>query len=250
LNDYIQRRERQIQLEADLLAAQGANSIYRIRKIENELKSIEDSYRRLSIWPLIQAGEFSAISDGNVTVEDVALAKGQWANFAEAFASKVPEGLRTPYRYGLITRDTALFKGLTRAVQYGDFLGKAILYDDLTRRQSLSKEDALIQISEEFINYNRLAGRTRNYLESVGLLWFWNFKLRSMKVALSMIRHNPLRSLMFTVGVPHLPMIGDIGSPLTDNFLGVAADGKLDYSIGPGMGLGIFSLNPWYNLVR
>ena len=45
-------------------------------------------------------------------------------------------------------------------------------------------------------------------------------------------------------------MIGDIGTPVTDNILSIFADGKLGYSIGPGMGLGSWQLNPWINLAR
>ncbi len=86
------------------------------------------------------------------------------------------------------------------------------------------------------MNYNRLAGRSRQYLESVGLLWFYNYKLRIMKEAAHMLRHNPIRSLLVT-SAPALPLIGGIGTPVTDNFLSIFADGRLGYSIGPSMGL-------------
>ncbi len=250
INDYIKRREREIDLDTELLAARGANNTVRIRKIETELQSIRDSYKRLSIWPLIEAGEYSAISDGGVTQEDLALANGRWVNFVEGIADKLPNGLKTPYRYAMITRDTALFQGLARSVQYGDFLGKAILYEDMVQRKKVKSEDALAQISEEYVNYNRLAGRTRNYLEASGLIWFWNFKLRIMKIAAQMVREHPFRALMLTNLAPNIPMIGSIGSPITDNFASILADGKLGYSMGPGMGLNAPQINPWYNLIK
>ena len=203
----------------------------------------------MSIWPLIEAGEFSAISNGQVTAEDLALADGKWSNFVEKKINELPDGLRTPARYAFITRDTALYQGLARAVQYGDFVAKAILYDDLTKRKKVAKADAIATVNEAFVNYNRLAGRTRQYLKSMGLLWFWNYKLRIMKEAAHMLRHNPLRSLL-VVSVPPLPVIGNLGAPVTDNFLSVLNDGRLEYSIGPGMGLNSWTLNPWINLAR
>ena len=203
----------------------------------------------MSIWPLIQAGEFSAISNGQVTAEDLALADGKWTNFVERKIASLPDGIRTPARYALVTRDTALFQGLARAVQYGDFVGKAILYDDLVKRKKLSKDEAVATVNEAFVNYNRLAGRSRQYLESVGLLWFYNYKLRIMKEAAYMLRHNPLRSLLMTA-VPALPLVGNIGSPVSDNFLSLFNNGKLGYSIGPSMGLHSFRLNPWINLMH
>lgn len=67
----------------------------------------------------------------------------------------------------------------------------------------MSKAEALAKIGEEFINYDRLPGRTRSYLENIGLMWFWNFKIRSAKVAASMIRNNPVHALLGT-GVPYV----------------------------------------------
>lgn len=248
INQYMKNRDRQIELEADLRASE--KDLVKQRRIKTELQSIEDANKRMSIYDLIQAGEFSSISEGLTTPEDQALFQGKFVDFLENQVAKLPEGVRTAGRYALVTKDTALFKGLARAVQYGDFIAKAVLYDDLRKRKKLSKEDALAQVSEEFVNYNRLAGRTRQYLESIGLLWFWNFKLRSIKVAASMLRNNPVRALMSAVATPSLPIVGGIGSPVTDNFLSVMADGKLDYSVGPGMGLNSYSLNPWMNLFK
>lgn len=249
INSYVQRRQREIDLEADLRAAKGKNDFTAIGKLENQLQSIRDSYKRMSIWPLIEAGEFSAISSGQVTAEDLAISNGKWANFIEKRVASLPEPIRTPARYALVTRDTALFQGLARAVQYGDFVAKAVLYDDLVSRKKQKPEEAIATLNEAFVNYNRLAGRTRQYAESIGLLWFYNYKLRIMKEAAYMLRHNPLRSLL-VVSVPKLPLIGDLGTPVTDNILALGVDGKLGYSIGPGMGLGVWKLNPWINLVH
>ena len=249
LNNYVKWRAQEIDLDAELRAAKGANNNAQIRKLENRIQSLKDGYRRLSIWPLIDAGEFSAISNGSVTVEDLAIANGQWGNWAERLAEKIPAGIRTPFKYGLVTRDTALFQGLARAVQYGDFLGKAILYDHLTKRKGLSKADALAKIGEEFVNYNRLAGRSRNYLESVGMMWFWSYKLRIMKIGLQMIRERPLTALLTAGLAPNLPLVGSVGLPTTDNFLSVMADGRLGNSILPGQGLNAFHLNPIMNII-
>jgi len=249
ISSYVKRRQREIDLEADLRAAEGRNDSGASLKISNQIQAIQDSYRRMSIWPLIEAGEFSAISSGQVTAEDLAISDGKWSTFIERKISALSEPLRTAARYGLVTRDTALFQGLARAVQYGDFVAKAVLYDDLTSRKKSSKEGAIATVNEAFVNYNRLAGRSRQYLESIGLLWFYNYKLRIMKEAAYLLRHNPLRALL-AVSVPSLPMIGDIGTPVSDNIVGILNDGKLGYSIGPGMGIGSWQLNPWINLAR
>jgi hypothetical protein len=162
----------------------------------------------------------------------------------ERQVNKLPDGIKTPVRYGLVTRDTALFQGLARSVQYGDFIAKAVLYDDLTKRQKVSKEEAIATVNEAFVNYNRLAGRGRQYLESVGLLWFYNYKLRIMKEAAWTLRHNPLKALLLTA-MPGLP-----GTPVEDNLVSILGDGRLGFSIGPSMGMNSWTLHPWVNMVR
>ena len=83
----------------------------------------------------------------------------------------------------MVARDTALFQGLQKMVQYGDFIAKAVMYDDLMKRKGLTKEQALGKITDEFVNYDKLPGRARGYLEDTGLLWFYNYKLRITKIA-------------------------------------------------------------------
>lgn len=52
------------------------------------------------------------------------------------------------------------------------------------------------------------------------------------------------------IGLSVLQLIGDIGSPLTDNILTLGADGKQGFSIGPNMGFGAWQLNPWMQVAR
>jgi hypothetical protein len=246
---FVNNRTRIVEAEAELRAAAG--DIIAERKLKAELQSLNDANKRLSIWPLIEAGEFSGISDGLQSAEDNQLFKGKLADYMETLADKLPGGLKTMGKYALVTKDTALFQGLHKAVTYGDFLAKTILYDDLTQRQKRTKEEALALITEEFVNYDRLPGRFRGYLESTGLLWFYNFKIRSTKVALSMIRNNPVHAMLATagaIGMPHT--FGTVGLPTQDNLITKAWDGSLSYSIGPNMAGHAAQLNPWWNLTH
>lgn len=247
VDSYVSTRRRQIQVEAELRAAVG--NVVAERRLKAEWQSIQDGHKRLSIWPLIQAGEFSSISDAQVSREDLELTQGRLAEFIEGAVSKLPAPIATLGRYGLITKDTALFKGLQKSVEYGDFLAKAILFDDLTKRKQMSKKEALGRITEEFVNYDRLSGRFRATLENLGLLWFYNFKLRITKVALSTIRNNPLHALLATAA-PAPELFGSVGLPTQDNIFAKLADGSLDFSMGPGQGMNAPGLNPWMNLVQ
>ena len=179
-----------------------------------------------------------------MTVEDPALANGKWGQYVEDKINQLPPGVRTAARYGFVTRDTALFQGLARAVQYGDFVARAILYDDLVKRQKVEKKEALATVNEAFVNYNRLAGRGRQYAESMGLVWFFNFKMRIMKEAGWTLRNRPLRALFMMVAMPGMD------GPVQDNLVSTIIDDRIGYSIGPGMGVRGWSLNPWLQIVN
>ena len=100
--------------------------------------------------------------------------------------------------------------------------------------------DALGVITDEFVNYDRLPGRFRGSLENLGLLWFYNYKLRIAKTAFSMMRNDPLRvALLAGVGLPGVEL------PVTENVFTKAMEGTLGYSMGPGMLFSAPELNPW-----
>lgn len=245
INQYMKSRLRKVDVEAELRAATNPNQV---RKLKAELQSITDSHKRMSIWPLLEAGEFSSIADAGIGRDELLIAEGKVHEYMDRLADKLPKAMRTAGRYALITKDTALFQGIQKTVEYSDFIAKAIIYDDLTKRKGQSKEEALGRITEEFVNYDRLPGRFRGYMESIGLMWFYNFKIRSAKVAVSMIRNNPVHAAMAMLA-PTPTMFGNVGLPIQDNLFSIAAQGNLGYSWGFGQGLRAHNLNPWLNLV-
>lgn len=246
INQYLKSRLRQVDAEAELRAATNPNQI---RKLKAEIQSITDSHKRLSIWPLLEAGEFSSIADAGIGRDDILITEGKLQEYMDKLADKLPKSVRNAGRYALITKDTALFQGIQKTVEYSDFIAKAIIYDELTQRKGKTREEALGRVTEEFINYDRLPGRFRGYMESVGLIWFYNFKIRSAKVAVSMIRNNPVHAAMAMLA-PTPTMFGNVGLPIQDNIFSIAARGNLGYSFGFGQGLRAHTLNPWLNLTN
>jgi hypothetical protein len=116
-----------------------------LRKLEAEETSINDAIDRLSIGPMYRAGEFTSIVEGETEV-DAAITEGAWADRIREMIDKVPAKAGTIGRYAAITRDTAIFKGLARSVQYGDFLSKSILYDHLIQKQGKSPRRRMLKL--------------------------------------------------------------------------------------------------------
>lgn len=244
---YTRSLVRLIEAEAELRASGGDARVE--RKLKTEIQAINDDHRRMSIWPLIAAGEFSGIADAGVTRGITDLTSGRLQAYMETAAAKLPGWGSTVGRYALVTKDTALYAALQKSVEYGDFLSKAILYDHYIGKKGMTKAEALAEITEEYVHYDRLPGRDRGALENFGMLWFYNYKIRSVKTAASMIRNNPVHAFLATLA-PMPEFFGSIDLPTESNLISKLMDGTLVNSIGPGQGLHSAMLNPWVNLTQ
>jgi hypothetical protein len=236
---YAQNYLKSQELEMRLAQAKGAKRPDRVHMIETEMRKIEDINKRLSIWPLIEAGEFTQVTEG-LTEDDLELGRGRIWDHVSKLADKLPPSVKTAGRYAIVAKDTALFEGLARTVSYTDFVAKAVLYDHLITKKKLSKSDAMLRITNEFVNYDMLGGRMRSKAEEVGLIWFWAFKLRSIKVAASMVRNNPLHALL----TGFVPGVEGSGTAIDDNMAALLSDSRWDNSLGPQNALKAIWLNP------
>lgn len=221
LETYMRRDKRISQLSIQL--ATTTNPALR-KKLNREHQALHDANTRLSIWPLIESGELPSIAEG-LSENDEYSIMHDFATWISEKTKDFPPGVISAAKMATLAKGTALHQGLNRLVQFGDFMAKAVLYDDQIARGK-SKEEALSYINDRFVNYNIPAGRTRDYLESMGLIWFWNYKLRIQKVVLATIRDNPIRFLMWGLTAGHF----NVGNLLSENALNT----NWSYSIGPG----------------
>ena len=239
VEQYNQNITKKIELEAALRL--NKNNANQKRIIEAKIQNIDDLTSRMSIAPLIAAGAYKNLSEG-ITDLDVDISKGRLGDVIEGLADKLPSRASDIAKVGLVSKSTKIYQVANRATQYGDFLGKSIYYDHLIA-QGLDAETALAKMNEEFVNFSLLPGRSRSALERYGLTWFFAFKIRIAKIAMQQLRENPVRALAIN------SMLPDIGSPIQDNILSVAVDGKLDYSTGYEMLWAAPELNPWVSLM-
>jgi len=211
----------------------------RVAVLQQQVDVIKGQNKRFTIAPLIEAGAYKNISEG-LTDLDVDITSGRIGQWVEGQTNRLPGGVQTIAKYGLLSKDTAVYKMANKAVQYGDFIAKAIYYEHLLAEKGLDHDAAMKLVNEEFVNFSVLPGRTRSYLEGIGATWFLSFKIRIMKIAMNQIRENPVRSLI-TGG-----FVDD--SPIGDNLATVIAEDRLGYSLGWEMLFGSAGLNPWLNI--
>ncbi|AEJ81598.1 virion RNA polymerase [Erwinia phage vB_EamP-S6] len=209
---YLRNVNKQNQLYSDNLGTTDAATIARNKR---HIQRLAEANKRMSIAPLIAAGELPTVAEG-LTIEDDNAIRGGALNWIERITDKVPKGVSDTVKLAMIAKGTPLHNGLNRMMTYGDFVAKAVLFDKLTKQDGKSAEEALRYIQEEFINYDNNPGRTRTYLESMGFTWFLTYKLKIQKILLRRMRDNPLSTLVYQGAADGL----GIDSPFEANLAG------------------------------
>ena len=238
LEQFNKIRQKQVLIEMAINAEKGKEqpSAMRLKALENRLREQKEAVDLLTYSrDLLKAGEYNTIADLGDVNDDILLSTGKWGDFLENKVKSMPNAIKEVGRQLIITKDTAIYRALEKGTRYGDFIAKTILYHHLQDIKKISKEKALSKVRYEYVNYDMLPGRTREYLENMGLLWFYNYKLRIARTALSMLKENPLASLLYMIS----PI--SIGTPITDNIVVNTLSGS-----GSSVGLKLFDL-PWFN---
>lgn len=238
LEQFNKIRQKQVLIEMAINAEKGKDhpNAFRLKTLQNRLREQREAVDLLTYSrDLLKAGEYNTIADLGDVNDDILLSTGRWGEYLENKINLLPNALKEVGRQLIITKDTAIYRMLEKGTRYGDFVAKAILYHYLQENKKVSKEKALSKVRYEYVNYDMLPGRTREYLENMGLLWFYNYKLRIARTALSMLKENPLASLLYMIS----PI--SIGTPITDNVVVNALSGS-----GSSVGLKLFDL-PWFN---
>lgn len=232
-NNYTKSEARIVEIDVEL-AAEPSNT-FRAKRLRAEKDSLIAQQKKLSIYPLIEAGEFNTIADLGITTEDGDITSGKMEGYFTKLIENAPAPVKEAFRQGLIMKDTALFRGLEKTVLYGDFVAKAVLNEYLLNQGKTQKE-ALAKVTDEFVNYDLQMGRDRQALERYGLLWFYNYKIRSLKVGMNILRNNPVYGLLAQFMLNSAPVSGT-GTPVTDNVLMKGVSGTLPFTVGPEMGM-------------
>lgn len=244
---YLRMQQELLRLDYQL-AQQSANGP-EYEKLIKRKNEINEDARQLSIYPLIEMGEFNTITDVATIREDLAIVQGKYGDLLDQKIEELPDDVQKGLKQLIVSKDTGLYKLLSKAVQYGDLVAKSILYDDVLKRQKKGRKQAEYMATTFFVDYDLMPGRTRDYLESIGLMWFYNYKLRMSKVLVHMFTNNPLRLLLWGL-TPQGLGFSALDTPLKDSALGRLlgfgpALSSTAFFGAPGMVVSALTSNPW-----
>ena len=187
------------------------------KDVGTRMDKIIEEIQGMSIAPVINLGEFSTIQDD---------ADGDLTDTGSYFIKAIDKIKQSKEKFGragelldelATTERTLLYKCLERTTQYGDFIAKSICYDYW--KNKYNEKEAIFRVTSEFVDYDFMPSRCREWLEKIGWGWYWNYKLRMSKVMMRMIRENPFRSLMF-LAIPPVLFDTNLDTPFKDSALG------------------------------
>lgn len=209
LRDYYRLQREVIELTVKIAGA-AAGDRERLRTLQTaKRRSIE----RLSIYPLIQAGQLTDLPEGLEETPNHSYL-GDLAGWMDKhLREKVHPKAPVVVANALFAKDTMLHDAMSKAIQAGDFLARYTIYMHQLD-QGADAQEAMDVVRDELIAYQMNPGRMRAMLEDYGLVWWSQFTLRAQNVLLRRFRRNPF-SFFVTQG-----MAGISGTP-----------GPLDYGI-------------------
>lgn len=166
-------------------------------QVRKEINRLKNELDRSPVKELMDAGLMPTI------VEDIAENEDPYS-YKSALTRKVEDWL--PQRASLgakaarqvyMAHDTAQYKALSQITQLSDFVARYTLYQYQTTRKknSLSKQAAIFEASETFVNYDLPMQRNLQYLDDMGLVPFMKYFMNIQRVLHRILQENPARVL-------------------------------------------------------
>jgi len=190
---------------------------------QGRMKELSKDIANNSVAPLIEAGLYQSI------VEDVSTRKdnNRVANFFNDLRDNTVtnETANTAIQYLFLTEKTKPFQQMLKATQVSDFYFRYAQYHDAVDNKGVSKEQALREVIENYINYEAPLNAFVKYGDRMGPFFFVTYFTRIQKVIKRIVKANP----------------GRVGLDIGQQFLFSDQDDILDQSF---FDKGLSSYNP------
>ena len=198
-------------------------------EVNRRIARLEDNLANNPVKELIDAGLMPTIVEDLAADEDIYSYKSDFVRSVSKFTDKLNPKLVSAARVVYMAHDTQLYQGLSRVTQLSDFVARYTLYQhNISKRNPMSKEEAIQDASDAFINYDIPMHQSLQYMDDMGLLPFTKYFLRIQKVLSKLFMDNPGRVLM-AMSVGQLMDLGPI--VLESSMFGRIGNNPLD--VGP-----------------
>lgn len=152
---------------------------------------LQDKISRNPVTDLMEEGMLPTIVD-DVTIDETGFSmKNKLDTLFDEYTAKLPKPLESAVRVMAMTHDTKLYQGMSYLTQVSDFIGRYAMYHHLTKNKKTSREEAINQAMQTFVNYDLPTHPVLQYLNDIGMLWFTKYFFRTQMVILQQVKSNP-----------------------------------------------------------
>ena len=232
---YNRLQQEVIQLTVQIAGATGVEKA----RLETLQEGKIQAQKRLTIYPLVAAGELGDLPEGLVETTDASYL-GDLSGWLNKHMRKIHPKMPMVAANLAIAKDSVFHETLSKAIQAGDFLGRYAIYQHKIETGKMRPEDAADEVRDEFVAYALNPGRFRGALEDYGLLWWSQFTIRTQKVLLRRFRQNPFS---FFASMSLAGMTGTDGP-----YEMALTERGLDNSMGIDQMFGAASAHIWWKL--
>lgn len=180
-------------------------------------KSKQAAMKRLSIYPLVEAGELSDLPEGLIESPDNSYL-GDLSGWLNKKLALIHPKMPMIAANIAIAKDSAFHDTMSKAIQAGDFLARYAVYQHMVQT-GVSPEKARDTIRDEFIAYAINPGRARGYAENMGMIHWSQFTIRAQKVLLNRLRKNPFSFFVSQLVATGLGTDGPLSMAITERGL-------------------------------
>jgi hypothetical protein len=192
-------------------------------RLETLQHSKQAAIKRLSIYPLVEAGELSDLPEGLIESPDNTYL-GDLSGWINQRLSAIHPKMPMITANIAIAKDSMFHDTLSKAIQAGDFLARYAVYQHMVET-GVDPIVARDRVRDEFIAYAMNPGRARGYAENMGMVWWSQFTIRAQKVLLNRLRQNPFSFFVSQLGATVTGTDGPVSMAITergfDNSIGI-----------------------------
>jgi len=181
---------------------------------EQRIVQLEDAINRSPIKKLIDFGLRPSIVEDLSEIDDKYSYKSNFSKKVEGYVNRVNPTVRDVANTVLVTRNSKLYKALSKTTQMSDFVARYVLFEHLTKRAKnpMLEKDAVHKVSEAFINYDVPMDKKVQFMDDMGFIPFIKYFFRIQRVLLETTKEHPLQMLGL-VALNHfyssLPLVTD-----------------------------------------
>jgi len=184
----------------------------------NKIKVTKHKLAGNPVHELMEAGLFQTIVEDIDASEDPFSYKTKFMKkLDKKVGRKIHPDVKTFGKYLFVTQDSKAYRFMNQPIQLSDFSARYAQYKHLTEVQTkkMGKEEALLKVSENFINYDIPTNKGIQYLNDVGLLMFTKYFLRIQKPIFNLFLERPMTSIINIM----LQSIMSMSNPVDSSFL-------------------------------